>query len=145
MPSASKTGGSSKTKGTKNNPCLIGEPGVGKTAIVEGLAQKIVNQTAPQPLLGKRIVALDMAAMVAGSRFRGDFEERIKNVLNEAAGSQQVLLFIDELHTIIGAGGSEGSLDAANIMKPMLSRGEIQVIGATTVEEYGKQIGRAHV
>ena len=125
---------------TKNNPCLIGEPGVGKTAIVEGLAQKIVNQTAPQPLLGKRIVALDMAAMVAGSRFRGDFEERIKNVLNEAAGSQQVLLFIDELHTIIGAGGSEGSLDAANIMKPMLSRGEIQVIGATTVEEYRKHV-----
>ena len=125
---------------TKNNPCLIGEPGVGKTAIVEGLAQKIVNQTAPEPLRNKRIVALDMAAMVAGSRFRGDFEERIKSVLNEAAGSDQVLLFIDELHTIIGAGGSEGSLDAANIMKPMLSRGEIQVIGATTVNEYRKHV-----
>ena len=125
---------------TKNNPCLIGEPGVGKTAIVEGLAWKIVNGTAPEPLLGKRIVALDMAAMVAGSRFRGDFEERIKSVLNEAAGSDQVLLFIDELHTIIGAGGSEGALDAANIMKPMLSRGEIQVIGATTVDEYRKHV-----
>ena len=125
---------------TKNNPCLIGEPGVGKTAIVEGLAQKIVNGTAPEPLSQKRIVALDMAAMVAGSRFRGDFEERIKNVLNEAAGSDQVLLFIDELHTIIGAGGSEGALDAANIMKPMLSRGEIQVIGATTVDEYRKHV-----
>ena len=125
---------------TKNNPCLIGEPGVGKTAIVEGLAQKIVDGTAPEPLLNKRIVALDMAAMVAGSRFRGDFEERIKSVLNEAAGSSQVLLFIDELHTIIGAGGSEGALDAANIMKPMLSRGEIQVIGATTVDEYRKHV-----
>ncbi len=125
---------------TKNNPCLIGEPGVGKTAIVEGLAQKIVDGTAPEPLLNKRVVALDMAAMVAGSRFRGDFEERIKNVLNEAAASSQVLLFIDELHTIIGAGGSEGSLDAANIMKPMLSRGEIQVIGATTVDEYRKHV-----
>ena len=125
---------------TKNNPCLIGEPGVGKTAIVEGLAEKIINGTAPEPLLQKRIVALDMAAMVAGSRFRGDFEERIKNVLSEAAGSDQVLLFIDELHTIIGAGGSEGALDAANIMKPMLSRGEIQVIGATTVDEYRKHV-----
>ena len=125
---------------TKNNPCLIGEPGVGKTAIVEGLAQKIVEGTVPAPLKDKRVVALDMAAMVAGSRFRGDFEERIKNVLSEAAGSDQVLLFIDELHTIIGAGGSEGALDAANIMKPMLSRGEIQVIGATTVDEYRRHV-----
>lgn len=125
---------------TKNNPCLIGEPGVGKTAIVEGLAQKIMKGTVPEPLRQKRIVALDMAAMVAGSRFRGDFEERIKNVLNEAAGADNVLLFIDELHTIIGAGGSEGALDAANIMKPMLSRGEIQVIGATTVDEYRKHV-----
>ncbi len=125
---------------TKNNPCLIGEPGVGKTAIVEGLAQKIVNGTVPEPLRDKRVVALDMAAMVAGSRFRGDFEERIKSVLSEAAGADNVLLFIDELHTIIGAGGSEGALDAANIMKPMLSRGEIQVIGATTVDEYRKHV-----
>ncbi|HCI72919.1 MAG TPA: ATP-dependent Clp protease ATP-binding subunit ClpC, partial [Lachnospiraceae bacterium] len=125
---------------TKNNPCLIGEPGVGKTAIVEGLARKIVEGTVPAPLRDKRVVALDMAAMVAGSRFRGDFEERIKNVLNEAAGADNVLLFIDELHTIIGAGGSEGALDAANIMKPMLSRGEIQVIGATTVDEYRKHV-----
>lgn len=125
---------------TKNNPCLIGEPGVGKTAIVEGLAWKIVEGTVPEPLREKRIVALDIAAMVAGSRFRGDFEERIKSVLNEAAGSEQVLLFIDELHTIIGAGGSEGALDAANIMKPMLSRGEIQVIGATTVTEYRRHV-----
>ena len=125
---------------TKNNPCLIGEPGVGKTAIVEGLAQKIVNGTVPEPLREKRVVALDLASMVAGSRFRGDFEERIKNVLNEAAGADNVLLFIDELHTIIGAGGSEGALDAANIMKPMLSRGQIQVIGATTVDEYRKHV-----
>ena len=125
---------------TKNNPCLIGEPGVGKTAIVEGLAQKIVKGNVPEPLRDKRVVALDMAAMVAGSRFRGDFEERIKNVLSEAASAVNVLLFIDELHTIIGAGGSEGSLDAANIMKPMLSRGQIQVIGATTVDEYRKHV-----
>ena len=125
---------------TKNNPCLIGEPGVGKTAIVEGLAQKIVAGTVPEPLRAKRVVALDMAAMVAGSKYRGEFEERIKRVLSEAAGSSDVLLFIDELHTIIGAGGSEGALDAANIMKPMLSRGEIQVIGATTVDEYRKHV-----
>ena len=125
---------------TKNNPCLIGEPGVGKTAIVEGLAERIVSGNVPQPLQNKRIVALDMAAMVAGSKYRGEFEERIKRVLGEASGSPDVLLFIDELHTIIGAGGSEGALDAANIMKPMLSRGEIQVIGATTVDEYRKHV-----
>ena len=125
---------------TKNNPCLMGEPGVGKTAIVEGLAEKIVSGDVPEPLQNKRIVALDMAAMVAGSKYRGEFEERIKRVLSEAAGSPDVLLFIDELHTIIGAGGSEGALDAANIMKPMLSRGEIQVIGATTVDEYRKHV-----
>ncbi len=125
---------------TKNNPCLIGEPGVGKTAIVEGLAERIVSGSVPEPLQNKRIVALDMAAMVAGSKYRGEFEERIKRVLGEAAGSPDVLLFIDELHTIIGAGGSEGALDAANIMKPMLSRGEIQVIGATTVDEYRKHV-----
>ena len=118
----------------------MGEPGVGKTAIVEGLAEKIVSGDVPEPLQNKRIVALDMAAMVAGSKYRGEFEERIKRVLSEAAGSPDVLLFIDELHTIIGAGGSEGALDAANIMKPMLSRGEIQVIGATTVDEYRKHV-----
>lgn len=125
---------------TKNNPCLIGEPGVGKTAIVEGLAQKIVRGDVPEPLKGKRLVVLDIAGMVAGAKFRGDFEERIKGALQEAADSSDVLLFIDEIHTIIGAGSSEGALDAANIMKPMLSRGEIQVIGATTVDEYRKHI-----
>lgn len=124
----------------KNNPCLIGEPGVGKTAIVEGLAQKIVRGDVPEPLKGKRLVVLDIAGMVAGAKFRGDFEERIKGALQEAADSSDVLLFIDEIHTIIGAGSSEGALDAANIMKPMLSRGEIQVIGATTVDEYRKHI-----
>ncbi len=125
---------------TKNNPCLIGEPGVGKTAIVEGLAQKIVRGDVPEPLKGRRLVVLDIAGMVAGAKFRGDFEERIKGALQEAADSSDVLLFIDEIHTIIGAGSSEGALDAANIMKPMLSRGEIQVIGATTVDEYRKHI-----
>ncbi len=125
---------------TKNNPCLIGEPGVGKTAIVEGLARKIVAGEVPGILASKRIVALDMASMVAGTKYRGEFEERIKNTLNEVASSSDILLFIDELHTIIGAGGSEGSLDAANIMKPMLSRGQIQLIGASTVDEYRKYI-----
>ena len=127
---------------TKNNPCLIGEPGVGKTAIVEGLAQKIVHGDVPLPLKNKRLVALDMAGMVAGTKYRGEFEDRIKKVLNEVSGSGDILLFIDELHTIIGAGSSEGGLDASNIMKPMLSRGEIQVIGATTVDEYRKRIGK---
>lgn len=125
---------------TKNNPCLIGEPGVGKTAIVEGLAQRIVSGDVPQPLQSKRVLSLDMASMVAGSKYRGEFEERMKRVLNEVMDSQEVLLFIDELHTIIGAGGAEGALDASNIMKPFLSRGEIQVIGATTVDEYRKHI-----
>ena len=125
---------------TKNNPCLIGEPGVGKTAIVEGLAQRIASGDVPKPLQEKRVVSLDMASMVAGSKYRGEFEERIKRVLNEVMESREVLLFIDELHTIIGAGGAEGALDASNIMKPFLSRGEIQVIGATTVDEYRKHI-----
>ena len=125
---------------TKNNPCLIGEPGVGKTAIVEGLAQRIVNGTVPDVLKNKRLITLDMASMVAGSKYRGEFEERMKKVLGEAAGNSQILLFIDELHTIIGAGGAEGSLDASNIMKPFLSRGEIQVIGATTINEYRKYV-----
>ena len=125
---------------TKNNPCLIGEPGVGKTAIVEGLARRIAAGEVPPSLQGKRVVTLDMAGMVAGSKYRGEFEERIKKVLEEVMLSQDVLLFMDELHTLIGAGGAEGALDASNIMKPFLSRGEIQLIGATTVTEYRKYI-----
>ena len=125
---------------TKNNPCLIGEPGVGKTAIVEGLAQKMARGDVPPHLAGKRIVTLDMAGMVAGSKYRGEFEERMKRVLGEVMDNRDTLLFIDELHTIIGAGGAEGALDASNIMKPFLSRGEIQVIGATTVGEYRKYV-----
>ena len=125
---------------TKNNPCLIGEPGVGKTAVVEGLAQRIAEGAVPEQMKGKRVMSLDMASMVAGSKYRGEFEERIKSVLAEAAESRDVLLFIDELHTIIGAGGAEGAMDASNIMKPALSRGEIQVIGATTIGEYRKHI-----
>ena len=125
---------------TKNNPCLIGEPGVGKTAIVEGLAFRLVDGDVPDVLKGKRLVSLDLASMVAGSKYRGEFEERIKKVCQEVQDSRGVLLFIDELHTLIGAGGSEGALDAANIMKPMLSRGLIQVIGATTIDEYRKHI-----
>ena len=125
---------------TKNNPCLIGEPGVGKTAIVEGLAQRIAAGKVPDLLKNKRLITLDMAGMVAGSKYRGEFEERIKKVLQEVVDSREVLLFIDELHTIIGAGGAEGSLDASNIMKPFLSRGQVQVIGATTVSEYRKYV-----
>ncbi|MBQ0000869.1 MAG: ATP-dependent Clp protease ATP-binding subunit [Clostridiales bacterium] len=125
---------------TKNNPCLVGEPGVGKTAIVEGLAQRIVNGNVPDTVKDKRVVVLDMSGMVAGSKYRGEFEERIKNVIAEVRENSNVLLFIDELHTIIGAGGAEGSLDASNILKPSLSRGEIQMIGATTLEEYRKYI-----
>ena len=125
---------------TKNNPCLIGEPGVGKTAIAEGLAQRIVDGEVPTKMLNKRIVVLDLSSMVAGSKYRGEFEERVKNVVKEVSGNRDILLFIDELHTIIGAGGAEGSLDASNILKPSLSRGEIQLIGATTIEEYRKYI-----
>lgn len=124
----------------KNNPCLIGEPGVGKTAIVEGLAQSIVEGTVPDIMAGKRLVSLDMSGLVAKSKYRGEFEERIKKVINEVADAGDVLLFIDELHTIIGAGGAEGALDASNILKPALARGEIQVIGATTIEEYRKYV-----
>lgn len=125
---------------TKNNPCLIGEPGVGKTAIVEGLAQRIVMGEVPEVIRGKQIYTLDMAAMVAGSKYRGEFEERIKKVIQEVSERSDVLLFIDELHTIIGAGGAEGAMDASNILKPALSRGEMQLIGATTINEYRKYI-----
>ena len=125
---------------TKNNPCLIGEPGVGKTAIAEGLALKIVSGEVPETLSGKRIVSLDLTGMVAGTKYRGDFEERIKAALEEVVKSGDVILFIDELHTLIGAGSAEGAVDAANILKPSLARGELQVIGATTLEEYRKHI-----
>ena len=125
---------------TKNNPCLTGEPGVGKTAIVEGLAQRIVMGMVPDTVKDKRLVVLDLSGMVAGSKYRGEFEERIKNVIQEVKEHQGILLFIDEIHTIIGAGGAEGALDASNILKPSLSRGEIQLIGATTLEEYRKYI-----
>ena len=124
----------------KNNPCLIGEPGVGKTAIVEGLAQSIVNGTVPELIAGKRLVSLDMSGLVAKSKYRGEFEERIKKVINEVIADGNVILFIDELHTIIGAGGAEGALDASNILKPALARGQLQVIGATTIEEYHKYV-----
>ena len=125
---------------TKNNPCLIGEPGVGKTAIVEGLAQRIVEGTVPETIAGKRVLVLDLSGMVAGSKYRGEFEERIKKVIAEVMDHPGVLLSIDELHTIIGAGGAEGAMDASNILKPSLSRGEIQIIGATTIAEYRKYI-----
>lgn len=125
---------------TKNNPCLIGEPGVGKTAIAEGLALKIVKQEVPELLFGKKIVALDLTSMVAGTKYRGDFEERIKKAMDEVKAAKDVILFIDEVHTIMGAGAAEGATDAANILKPSLARGEIQVIGATTIDEYRKNI-----
>ena len=125
---------------TKNNPCLIGEPGVGKTAVVEGLAQKIVQGDIPEILQERRVLVLDLSGMVAGSKYRGEFEERIKRALREVSQSGNILLFIDEIHTIIGAGGAEGAIDAANILKPALARGEIQIIGATTREEYRKYI-----
>ena len=125
---------------TKNNPCLIGEPGVGKTAIVEGLAEKIVCGQVPESLKEKRIVSIDISGMVAGAKYRGDFEERIKKALNEVKKVGDVILFIDEIHTIVGAGAAEGAIDAANILKPLLARGEIQLIGATTIEEYRKYI-----
>lgn len=125
---------------TKNNPCLVGEPGVGKTAIAEGLALKIVEGNIPETIRDKRVVTLDLSGMVAGSKYRGEFEERIKKVINEVINSGNVLLFIDEIHTIIGAGGAEGAIDASNILKPSLARGELQIIGATTREEYRKYI-----
>lgn len=125
---------------TKNNPCLIGEPGVGKTAIAEGLAQYIVDGNVPEMLKGKRVVTLDIASMIAGAKYRGDFEERIKNTIEEVRKNGNVILFIDEIHVLIGAGSAEGAVDAANILKPSLARGEIQIIGATTLDEYKKHI-----
>lgn len=125
---------------TKNNPCLIGEPGVGKTAIIEGLATRITEGRVPSPLIGKTVISLDLTSMVAGAKYRGDFEERIKNIMSEVAKNKSIILFIDEIHNIVGAGSAEGAIDAANIMKPELSRGEIQLIGATTLIEYRKYI-----
>jgi len=125
---------------TKNNPCLIGEPGVGKTAVVEGLAQKIAEGAVPETLAGKSVVTLDISSMIAGAKYRGEFEERMKGVMAEVAKNPNIILFIDEIHTIIGAGAAEGAVDAANIIKPALARGEMQVIGATTIAEYRKHI-----
>ncbi|WP_313164136.1 ATP-dependent Clp protease ATP-binding subunit [Sedimentibacter sp.] len=125
---------------TKNNPCLIGEPGVGKTAIAEGLAQEIVNGNVPETLKDKRVVTLDMAGMVAGAKYRGEFEERLKSAVEEIKAAGNIILFIDELHTIIGAGAAEGAIDASNILKPTLARGEMQIVGATTLDEYKKHI-----
>ena len=125
---------------TKNNPCLIGEPGVGKTAVIEGLAQKIASGDVPEPLKNKRLVSVDLSSMVAGAKYRGEFEERLKKVVNEVLDAKNVILFIDEFHTIVGAGSAEGSMDASNILKPFLARGELQLIGATTLKEYKKYI-----
>ena len=125
---------------TKNNPVLIGEPGVGKTAIVEGLAQKIVSNDIPDTLRNKQLYTLDLGALVAGSRYRGDFEERLKKVLKEIKTRGDIVLFIDEIHTLVGAGAAEGAIDAASILKPMLARGELQTIGATTLDEYRKHL-----
>ncbi len=125
---------------TKNNPCLIGEPGVGKTAVAEGLAQKIASGDVPETLKSKRLVSIDLSAMLAGAKYRGEFEERLKKVVNEVIAAKNVVLFVDEFHTIVGAGSAEGSLDASNILKPFLARGELQIIGATTLKEYKKYI-----
>ena len=125
---------------SKNNPCLIGEPGVGKTAVVEGLAQRIADGDVPELLLGKRVISLDLASMIAGAKYRGEFEERLKRVMAQCAKDTDIILFIDEIHTIVGAGAAEGAVDAANIIKPALARGELQVIGATTINEYRRHI-----
>ena len=125
---------------TKNNPVLIGEPGVGKTAIAEGLAQQIINNEVPEILRDKRVMTLDMGTVVAGTKYRGEFEDRLKKVMDEIRQAGNIILFIDEFHTLIGAGGAEGAIDASNILKPSLARGELQCIGATTLDEYRKYI-----
>ncbi|MBP5090551.1 AAA family ATPase, partial [Pseudomonas chlororaphis] len=126
---------------TKNNPVLIGEPGVGKTAIAEGLAQRIINGEVPDGLKGKRLLSLDMGALIAGAKYRGEFEERLKSLLNELSKQEgQIILFIDELHTMVGAGKGEGSMDAGNMLKPALARGELHCVGATTLNEYRQYI-----
>ena len=125
---------------TKNNPVLIGEPGVGKTAIAEGLAQRIVSEDVPDSLLDKRVVMLDLAGMIAGTKYRGEFEERLKKVMSELEKDKQIIVFVDELHLIVGAGAAEGAMDAGNILKPALARGKIQLIGATTTADYTKHI-----
>ena len=125
---------------TKNNPVLIGEPGVGKTAIVEGLAQMVVEREVPDTLFDKRVVSLDLGSLIAGTKYRGQFEARLKGIMKEIIQNEKIILFIDELHTLVGAGAAEGSVDASNMLKPALSRGEIQCIGATTLEEYRKYI-----
>ena len=127
---------------TKNNPVLIGEPGVGKTAIVEGFAQRIANHEVPELLKGKQVWTLDLAALVAGSKYRGEFEERLKKVMKEIRETGDIILFIDELHNLVGAGAAEGAIDAASILKPALARGELQTIGATTLDEYRKYLER---
>ena len=127
---------------TKNNPVLVGEPGVGKTAIVEALAHRISSNDVPSTLQGKRLVTLDMGALVAGTKYRGEFEERLKKVVEEIRSSGNCVLFIDEVHTMVGAGAAEGAVDAANILKPSLARGELQTIGATTVDDYRKYVER---
>ena len=129
------------TRRTKNNPAIIGEAGVGKTAIAEGLAQRIVSGDVPEALQGRRVLALDLGGLVAGSKFRGEFEERLKSVIDEVKqAGREVILFIDEIHTVVGAGAAEGAMDAGNLLKPALARGELQCIGATTMEEYRKHI-----
>ena len=125
---------------TKNNPCLIGEPGVGKTAVIEGLAERIAEGIVPDGMKQKRIMTLDLSALIAGSKYRGEFEERMKRLLREVKYAGNVILFLDEVHTIIGAGGAEGAMDASNILKPSLARGDLQLIGATTIAEYRKYI-----
>merc|ERR1719428_1404580 len=125
---------------TKNNPCLVGEPGVGKTAVTEGLAQKIANNEAPETISDKRVISLDIGLLIAGTKYRGEFEERLKKLMDEIKQNEDVILMIDEVHTLIGAGAAEGAIDAANILKPALARGELQCIGATTIDEYRKHI-----
>ena len=133
----------SLSRKTKNNPILIGEPGVGKTAIIEGLAQRIVRNDVPENLKNKKIFSLDMGTLIAGAKYRGEFEERLKAVLKEIKKSEgNILLFIDEIHTIVGAGKTEGSMDAGNLLKPMLARGELHCIGATTINEYRNYMKR---